>query len=118
MKIYVGHSTSFDFDKELYQPILNSELSEKHEFILPHASKSEGVNSKNLIAGCDLFLAEVSRTSTGLGIELGWADAVSIPIKFLHKSGATVSGTLKFLSSEFIEYRNEEDLAETLAQHI
>ena len=74
MKIYISHSTGFDYQKELYEPIKNSELYNSHEIIFPHDKSSEVSNSKEVIKGCDMVIAEVSYPSTGMGIELGWAD--------------------------------------------
>jgi hypothetical protein len=74
MKIYVSHSTSFDFKEELYKPIRSSDLNSIHEIILPHEDSNEQFKTLDLFksGGCKLIIAEVSYPSTGQGIELGW----------------------------------------------
>lgn len=81
IKIYVAHSRSFDFKKELYEPIRKNFLNNEHTFILPHEHSEEPFNSKDYLKDeADLVIAEVSEPSTGLGIELGWADAHQVLI--------------------------------------
>lgn len=114
MKIYVAHSSSFDFKKDLYEPIRNSELNNKHEITLPHENSDSQFNSKDYLPNCDLVIAEVSYASTGMGIELGWADVFKKRIICIHKSGFKLSNSLKIVSNEFIEYDSSEDLVEKL----
>ncbi len=111
MKIYIAHSSAFDFQKELYQPIQNSALAKEDEFIFPHRDSGEPFNSKELFQnGCDLIIAEVSYPATGLGIELGWADLLNVPIVCIYKKGSKASGSLKVVTETFLEYSDTEDL--------
>ena len=73
MKIYFAHSRSHDFQKEIYDPIRSSHVYKNHEIIFPHEN-GISINSKMTIELCDLLIAEVSFPSTGLGIEIGWAN--------------------------------------------
>ena len=73
MKIYVGHSTKYDYKNEIYKPLLDSILSKKVEFILPH-NTDKTFNSKEVIENSNLFIAEISEPSLGLGIEIGRAE--------------------------------------------
>lgn len=114
MKIYVGHSTSYDFTKELYQPLKCSVEWEKHTFFLPHEFKKEPTYSKDIIANCDLIIAEVSYPSTGLGIELGWANVAGRDILCIYKDGTTPSASLNIVSSNFLNYSDSTDLIEKL----
>lgn len=66
MKIFVSHSTNYDFDSELYAPLRQSDLAKEHEIILPHENQRD-VNTKDIIKNCDLVVAEVSYPSTGQG---------------------------------------------------
>ena len=109
-KIYVVHSSSFDFKQELYVPIRNSKLNTLYEVLLPHENSREPFNSKEEIKNCKVMIAEVSYPSTGLGIELGWADLYEIPIIFTYKEGSKLSSSLKVVSSNFIEYASVEKL--------
>ncbi len=110
MKIYVTHSTSFDFKNELYKPLRESELNDLYEIILPHENSEEPFSSKEFIPTCDIILAEVSYPSTGQGIELGWADKAGKKIICFYKSGTKYSSSLKVISEIFFEYDNVESL--------
>lgn len=111
MKIYIGHSTSYDFREELYAPIQNSALVTEHEVVLPHLDSDEQFSSKEFFAnGCDLFVAEVSHASTGLGIEIGWADTAGVPMLFVHAAGTKPSGALTAVEGDVLEYASAEEL--------
>jgi hypothetical protein len=114
MKIYIGHSREFDFKKELYKPLRKLD----HEFVFPHDNNHEPANTPELLKTYDLMIAEVSFPSTGLGIELGWADLLNVPTIFIYKKGSKISGSLKVMKGKFIEYINEEDLVEKLKEKI
>lgn len=62
------------------------------------------------------MIAEVSLPSTGLGIELGWADTFNKPIVCIYKTGSEFSNSLKAISNTFIEYSNTDDLIDRLAK--
>ncbi|MGH7204169.1 MAG: hypothetical protein ACREHC_07025, partial [Candidatus Levyibacteriota bacterium] len=87
MKIFVSHSTKFNYEEELYKPLRNSALNQKHEIILPHEN-GQHLETKDVIRNCDLVVAEVSISSTGQGIELGWANEAYISIICFYKDGA------------------------------
>ncbi len=106
MRVYVGHSGSFDFRKELYEPLKRLSF----EFVFPHEKAGEPFNSKEVLKSCRLMIAEVSYPSTGLGIEIGWADMYGVPIVFIHKKGVKVSDALKVIGKDFIEYSSDEEL--------
>lgn len=109
MKIYIAHSSGFDFENEFYGPLKDSDFAKNHELIFPHAG--EGVsNSKETIKAADVIIAEVSYPSTGEGIELGWADVFGKRIVCCHKKGVTISSALDFIKSEKIEYADSSDL--------
>lgn len=108
MKVYIAHSSAYDFKKELYQPLKNAYRETNHTFILPH--DGEPINSKELLSSCDLVIAEVSFPSTGLGIELGWANAFSIPIVCIHRVDTKPSSALHFICKTFLTYHTEPEL--------
>ncbi len=109
MKIYVTHSSNFDYKEDLYKPLRHSELNELHEIFLPHEERAEPVNTRQVIKGSDLVLAEVSFSSTGQGIEIGWADAAGVPIICLYRTGSMVSSSLALVAKEMIGYENVAD---------
>jgi len=118
MKIYVGHSSSFDYKKDLYQPIKNSELNTKHEIILPHEHSIAPTNTQEKLKTMNLFIAEVSHPSTGLGIELGWANSINLPIIAIHKTDRTVSSSIATITKQIHEYANEHQLISKLTEII
>lgn len=119
MKIYIAHSSSFDFRKELYAPIKNSSLFQNHTFIFPHSESDELCNSRELFqTGCDLIIAEVSHPSTGLGIELGWGNLLHVPIACVYREGSKISESLKTVTGKFFEYSNSEELVTKVGEAI
>ena len=118
MKIYVAHTKSSDFKKELYEP-LQEAFGDSHELVFPHETDEGTYPSKELLKdSCDLVIAEVSDKSTSLGIELGWANAYEIPIICMHKIDSKPSKSLKEVSDMFIEYSNSEDLVAKLVEEL
>ena len=116
VKIYTGHSSSIDFRNKLYKPLKGSSIAEKHKLILPHDS-DEFFNSKSFLQNdCDLFVAEVSRASTGLGIELGWADEYSIPVAYVHQEGADPSPALEVITDRIHSYGSKDELVEIVRE--
>jgi len=114
MKIYLGHSSAFDYCNLLYQPLKNSFLWEKYAWILPHDQQIDPVNSKNRIAECEWMVAEVSHPSTGLGIELGWANLLGCKILYIHQQDCLPSTSLKILSSDFFSYKDPKEMIQKL----
>lgn len=112
MKIYVCHSTAFDYVNELYEPIKQN-LASSHDFILPHDSGSD-IHSKDLIESSDLVLAEVSYPSTGQGIELGWADVASKSIICIYRDSTKPSEALRHITQSFIAYTDKRDMVNKL----
>jgi hypothetical protein len=119
MKIYVSHSTQYNFKEELYKPLKNSKIYSKHQIILPHDNSDELFNSKDLFnSGCDCVIAEVSTQSLGIGIELGWANSNDIQIICIYRKGCRLSSALKKISMTFIEYETEQDLLVKLEHYL
>ena len=108
MKIFIAHSSSFDFKKELYKPLRESDLNTKHEIILPQEEKE--TITKDIIKDVDILIAEVSYPSTGQGIELGWADIFNIPIVCIFKEGSKISQSLNHITNNMISYKDNKDM--------
>ena len=117
MKIYVSHSKDFDFLNELYKPIRASTLNNQHEFFLPHEN-DRAINTQEVIKKSNLILAEVSFPATGQGIELGWANLLHIPILCVSKEGNKISGSLKYITKDFITYTDAADLIAKLRERL
>jgi len=114
MKIYVAHSTKFNYKEDLYRPLRESEINDIAEIILPHEQSDEIFNSKQILKEMDYVVAEVSYPSTGLGIELGWANLYNIPIILIHKSDFTVSDSVKSIAFKITDYSSTEDMIEKI----
>ena len=115
MKIFVSHSRDFDYKNELYKPIRKSVLNNIYEFFFPHENENS-INTEEIIKNSDLILAEVSFPSTGEGIELGWANMLDVPILCVCKEGAKMSGSLKYITKDFIIYKDSTDLVNQIAK--
>jgi len=118
MNIYIAHSTSFDFKEELYSPIRSSILDQIHSMTLPHENTSDLFDSKTHLQTCDLMIAEVSYPSTGVGIELGWADMFGCNIVCIKKIGSTSSSSLEAVCKNIFEYGNHEELVKAIQKAI
>ncbi len=118
MKIYFCHSKNFNFIDEFYTPIKGSALYEKYECIFPHEDPSTTIKSKDIIRTSDLIVAEVSHQATGMGIELGWADAFNVPIICIYRTGSKISGSLRFISQNILGYSDSNDLVKKLSEII
>ena len=117
MRIFVAHSSAYDFKNELYIPLRQSKLNKEHVIILPQENGKE-VITKDIIKACDVVVAEVSYASTGQGIELGWADIFCIPILCIYKKGGKYSSSLMKLTHTFVSYDNAEDLIIKIGQEL
>ena len=118
MKIYIAHSRNIDFINELYKPIKNSVELSNCEFILPHERKQENNNNRMIYKNLDMIIADVSKPSTGLGIELGWANDDNVKIYCIYKKGFKYSSSLKTVSNNFYEYSNELELIDIIKKII
>ena len=110
MKIYLSHASGYDYESELYTPLKASDIAATHKILFPHDKENIDINSKNLVQHWDLVIAEVSRPSTGQGIELGWASSSDTAILCIYRTGSKVSSSLKFITCDLIEYSDEADM--------
>jgi hypothetical protein len=113
MKIYCAHSRSFDYTKEYYEP-LQKAFGGQHELIFPHAS-TVFTDTKEILSSCTVLLAEVSYPATGLGIEIGRAEMMQVPIIALHTAGSQVSEAVNAVATTSFEYASPEDMVTKLA---
>lgn len=119
MKIYIAHSSGFDFKQELYLPLRKSNINNIHTIILPHEISKEQYPTKHELPSIDLVVAEVSFPSTGMGIELGWADMLGKKVILLRKTESKVSAALGVLNIfANIEYSSAQDMITKLEAEI
>jgi len=74
--------------------------------------------TKEIIKSCDVIVAEVSYPSTGQGIELGWATVFEKPIICIFKKDHKYSHSLNFITNQFIEYSNADELISKLTDKL
>ncbi len=118
MKVIVTHASSFNFEKELYEPLRKAVEGTTYELIFPHIWHEQNTSTKEFLKDADLVIGEVSYPSTGQGIELGWADMLAVPLLFLRKHGAKSSSALKYLKGEYIDYQDQADLLQKLKTYL
>lgn len=111
-KIYFAHPSLSQFNMSFYFPLKNSSLNDVYEIIFPN----EGYMSifKKNISDSFFFIADVSDSNLELGMQIGFASMVGIPIVFTYKKGSDFSSSLKYISEHFIEYENIKDLIDKL----
>ena len=113
MNIYFPHSKQLDYNK-FYAALRSSKILAKHTLVLPYETSATPENSKEVIRNADLLIAEVSYPGTGLGIELGWAEALKKRVICIYKYDFHIAGSLKYVSTEFISYDSYRDLLKKL----
>ena len=118
MIIQIGHSHEYDFIHELYEPIKQSDLYKNHQVIFPHEEWNSWINSEESLKKVELFVAEISHSSTGLGIELWFAKAYKLPIVCIHKKWITISSSIDYLTNNIHEYSNSEELITCIEEGI
>ena len=102
MKIYLAHSSNFDYINNIYKPILNNpELSKI--ITLPHMEKDH-LHGRGYYEDFDFVIAEVSHPSTGMGIELGFFYDDKIPIYCIYKGD--YSKSIEAITNKIYEYDN------------
>lgn len=72
MRVYVAHSKKMDYENKLYKPLRNDKFFDNYEIILPHEEGYNNKHTRDFYRGIDIFIADVTESGTGLGIELGW----------------------------------------------
>lgn len=118
IKVYVGHSRQFPYVEELYQPIRNSVLNKKYEFILPHETSQMPYSSLEKVRSFQAMVAEVSSPSTGLGIEMGWFHSMNVPILCLQKEGGKLSQSVQVIATKYEFYKDTADMLRIIEQFL
>ncbi|NLL01928.1 MAG: hypothetical protein GX265_02775 [Mollicutes bacterium] len=83
LKVYFIHSTKIDYTNEYYRYILSSPVCIRHELMLPQTKNYQTKYVKDLINEADIIVAEVSKPTFGLKLELKWAFKSGKPIKYI-----------------------------------
>lgn len=120
MKIYIGHNKEINYQEELYRPIMENKYYQdpNYTFFFPHQLDRNSQNDRVFYEDIDIFFAEVSYPSTGLGIELGYAADSQVPIILLIKKGITPNTSSKTIATDILEYTSPKDLKEKIEFYI
>ncbi|MBQ3142339.1 MAG: hypothetical protein IJB82_02405 [Bacilli bacterium] len=114
MRVYIAHSRSFDFINNLYKPLRSDFYFDELELILPHEKSLNSSNDRDFYKSIDLFIAECSEVSTGLGIELGFAFDDKKDIFCIYKSGKKISDSIKVITNNIFEYHDKKEMIEII----
>lgn len=114
MRIYIAHPTSIDYENEIYKLLRNDNFFLTHELILPHENGDAINNSREDYKNYDIVIAECSKPSIGVGIELGWLYDDKKPIYCFVKSGLHPSDAAASIAEKVIEYNNKQDFVDKI----
>ena len=118
-RIYIGHSRDerLDYQKKLYLPLISS--FDKDVLIMPHEKGDEALlNSQVVLPTCNLMIAEVSYPSTGLGMELAWAEHAAIPVLCMYKISCQPSSSVTNFFPDIISYESSIDMVDKVKNWI
>lgn len=110
MLLYFAHSPDYDYKAELYGPLMDAPLGE-HELILPLDEAAQPLDQKSAIKAADIIFAEVSHSSTDLGLQIGWATTTFMPIVALHRVDVIPEACLRNTCQYLLPYKDKADLA-------
>ena len=88
----------------------NDSFFSRHELIFPHEESSKIINTRDDYKDVDVVIAECSKPSTGVGVELGWFYDDKKPIYCFYKIGMRPSKAIAAIAKEAIEYSDSNDL--------
>lgn len=77
----------------------------------PEQEKEMMAQAAKDISSSSLLIAELSEKAIGVGLEVGYAAALNIPVLYVKNEEAEYSKTVGGLSSGNISYRDADDLA-------
>ncbi len=115
MTYYAAHSREFDFQNEWYAPLRRVGEELGVTFVFPHETTDAATNTKERMTAYNAIVAEVSYPSTGLGIELGWAETLGLPIYLVCRESAFISRSVLSLTGHtLITHSDQNDLVAKL----
>jgi hypothetical protein len=119
LKVYFSHSRDPNFDYLSMYSFLGSNFVDI-EWFFPHQKSQDPAPIKEMLLAkrIDLVLAEVSYPSHGQGIELGYADMLSVQIVCIHLSDQKISGSISAISQSILQYKDLDELKEIITEQI
>jgi len=110
-----------DYLKDLGHSVLTEHVAYPKRGLKMGGSKDVFKQDMEWLAKCNLFIAEVSNPSLGVGYEVATALHLQKPVLCLHQEGVEVSNLIIGNTSEGIttrSYRNEEDLKKNIEKFL
>lgn len=114
MRAYIAHSYAHRKSQaDILLAIKNVLVSQKVETIIfsEKYDNFEAADARNMmqlafdeIRQCDFLIAEVSSKEIGIGVEVGYAAALSLPIIYVYKEGSEYSTTVAGCSVTEVTY--------------
>lgn len=99
-----------DYKRDFYDLVRQSSVYANHDCIFPHETDENSWNDRAFYQTIDLFVAEISHPSTGLGIELGWASEAGCKIVCVHKADVSPSAAIRSVCQDVMAYKNHDEL--------
>src|SRR3989338_6569458 len=120
MKVFVSSPLTENLDNNFLSQMENLIKEFGMEPVVPHHYKGKSAtledeikNNFALLDGSDMVIAEVTKPSHGVGMEILYAHQKKKGILFIKKNGARLSGMVA-VHGKTIEYETFEDLREKL----
>ncbi|MBI4163505.1 MAG: hypothetical protein HY512_01465 [Candidatus Aenigmarchaeota archaeon] len=121
-KVFVAAPFTENFENDFLLKIesvlkqLNFDPIVPHKFVVDDGDgvKESVARDFDLLDKSDILLAEVSKPSHGVGMEIMYAHQKGKKIIFVKKKGTRVSSMAIMHAHEIIEYENQDDLEKKL----
>lgn len=110
LNIYFIHSLKSNFNKNLYLPVLRSNLLSKHHLIFSQTEENKNKYYKDLIASADLIVIELSDTDMTLNMEIKEAAMSRKPLLVLAHKVRGYDDKYQAIVKNIIGYGSEEEL--------
>lgn len=115
--IYIAHLKQSNYVEELYEPLKNSLLAKKFNFIFPNEDVDTTIDSREAIKSCKYMIAEVSQPSIKLGMDIEYARNNGVEVICIFKRGYNPASCLKQASKVFIQYEHSDDFVKKLEKY-
>ncbi|MEY3784011.1 MAG: hypothetical protein RLZZ230_333 [Candidatus Parcubacteria bacterium] len=126
-KVYIGISFKGRKEKESEVEQIKKVLTEKgfHPMVfvddyvyVPGKDKEMMDQAVKDISESVLLLVELSEKAIGVGLEVGIAAALNIPVLYVYQEDSEYSKTVGGLSDRVIAYKNDSDLIQKVANYL
>ena len=84
----------------------------------PDQEKEMMAQAAKDISESSLLIAELTEKAIGVGLEVGYAAALKIPVVYLKQKDAEYSKTVGGLSTKVISYKDANDLKKKVSEYL